>query len=279
MAKYPFEIFSKQFWRARSAATNLQIPISAKVLGYREAKKNWFHPLSVIKIYNLYWSIEGSAQIQYQDKKFELSGSNFFFQSPDEPLSGITTSEFWRYYWLALEGAQIGSIINNLGFKSGCLYNSDSTPLHLFESLRDIISEIDLESEFEASAISYKILLFAALHKDRDPGIKLEKQLVKDSMEVIQKEFYNPEFDINKLSSILLTHRSQITRAFRKILNTTPSQVLQDHRIKNALRLIQEKKENINVIALQSGFQDPAYFTRCIKKSTGRTPKEIQLKI
>lgn len=278
MGKMPNEFFSKQYWRAKSTS-NLQLPITAKMLGYREANTNWFHPLSTIKIYNLYWGIEGSAAIQYQDTKIEISGNNFFFQAPNEPLSGIATSDLWRYYWLALEGNQIQSLIQGLGFISGCIYTSDATPMHLFEALSNIISEIEIQAETESSALAYRILLFAAMHKNRDVTIRPEKQIVTDSLEIIQGEFHKHDFDINRLAKILETHRSQIARAFRKVLNTTPSQILQDYRIKMALKLIQEKKGTMKEIALLSGFEDPAYFTKCIKKSTGRTPKEIQLNI
>lgn len=279
MVTISYELFSKQYWRGKQQTVVSTLPLSAKVLGYREAPREWFHPLSTIKIYNLYWGIEGSAEINYQDKSFELSGSNFFFQAPDEPLSGSTTSDLWKYYWLALDGKNIGELLNSLGFQSGILYKSNSTPLHLFENLKDVITELNSDTEYESSALAYRILLFATMHKNKEPGIKLEKSLVAESLMIIQKEFHHRDFDINKLSSIMLTHRSQITRAFRKILDTTPSQYLQDHRIKNALRMIQEKKESIKEIALQNGFEDPAYFTRCIKKTTGLTPRDIQHKI
>lgn len=278
MVTISYELFSKQYWRGKNQNTLSTLPLSAKVLGYREAPRGWFHPVSTIKIYNLYWSIEGSAEIQYQDKTFELSGSNFFFQAPDEPLSGTATSDLWKYYWLALDGKNVSELLNSLGFQSGTLYTSNSTPIHLFEDLRDIITELETETEFESSTLAYRLLLFAALHKNKEPSIKLEKALVSESLMIIQKEFQKQDFDINKLSALTLTHRSQITRAFRKILNTTPSQYLQDHRIKNALRMIQENKVNIKEIAFQSGFHDPAYFTRCIRKTTGLTPRDIQNK-
>lgn len=279
MVTIPYQLYSKQYWRAKPQTAISLLPLAAKVLGYREAPRGWFHPVSTIKVYNLYWGIEGSAEINYQDKKFEISGSNFFFQAPDEPLSGTSTSDIWKYYWLAIDGKNIRDLINSLGFDSGTLYTSNSTPIHLLENLRDTITELDADSEYESSVLAYRLLLFAAMHKNKEPGIKLEKALVSESMEIIQKEFHKHDFDVNKLSSILLTHRSQITRAFRKILNTTPSQYLQDHRIKNALKLIQEKKNNIKEIAKLSGFDDPAYFTRCIKKTTGLTPRDIQHKI
>lgn len=273
-----YELISKQYWRAKQQNVTSLLPLSPKVLGYREAPRGWFHPVSTIKIFNLYWGIEGSAEIQYQNEKFELKGSNFFFQGPDEPLSGISTSDVWKYHWMALDGNNIADILRCLNFKSGVLYNSNSTPIHFFEDLKNLITELDSDSELESSAIAYRILLFASSHKNKELGIKLEKSLVSESIMIIQKEFHNHSFDINKLASLTITHRSQITRAFRKILNTTPSQYLQDQRVKNALRLIQEKKIAIKEIAIQSGFDDPAYFTRCIKKATGLTPRDIQQK-
>jgi len=278
MVTKSFELISKQYWRAKQQNVASQLPLAPKLLGYREAPKGWFHPVSTIKIFNLYWSIEGSADIQYQDEKFEISGSNFFFQGPDEPLSGISTSDVWKYYWMALDGNYIADILKCLNFKCGVLYHSNSTPLHFFEDLKNLITELDTDSELESSAIAYRILLFASSHKNKELGIKLEKSLVSESLMIIQKEFHKHDFDINKLAALTITHRSQITRAFRKILNTTPSQYLQDQRIKNALRLIQEKKSTIKEIAIQSGFDDPAYFTRCIKKATGLTPRDIQHK-
>lgn len=279
MARSPLEVFSKQYWRTRQAVKDLQIPFSARLLGYREAQKGWVHPLSTIQIFNLYWSIEGSAEISYLGRTFELSGTNFFFQAPQEPLSGVVTSTIWRYYWLALDGLLIDSIVKSFGFESGVLYNSDSIPFHLFETLREIITDVDFDTRFDASDLSYRILLFAAQHKDRKPGVKLEQQLVTDSLEIIQQEFQDPLFDVNRLAFLLESHRSQISRAFRKVLNTTPSQYLYDYRLKNALRLIQEQKESIKKIALLSGFQDAAHFTHSIKKSTGLTPRQIRTRI
>ena len=57
----------------------------------------------------------------------------------------------------------------------------------------------------------------------------------------------------------------------------TAGQLVQERTLLEAKRLLIHNEASISEIALQLGFDDPAYFSRFFKKCAGQSPKEFQV--
>lgn len=89
--------------------------------------------------------------------------------------------------------------------------------------------------------------------------------------------FYREDFDLTQLAEKYAFHPAHIIRCVKKRYGTTPLQLLLSIRIKKAQELLLKTDYTINKIALDTGFEDNAYFTRQFKKITGMTPSAYRL--
>jgi AraC-like DNA-binding protein len=67
-----------------------------------------------------------------------------------------------------------------------------------------------------------------------------------------------------------------LNEATRRALGQTAAQLIRDRLMLEAKRLLAHSQESITSVATQLAFEDPAYFSRCFKKHTGRTPLEFR---
>jgi len=77
---------------------------------------------------------------------------------------------------------------------------------------------------------------------------------------------------IDDISKLMLVSPRKITTDFKKYLDKTFITYLNEERIKHAIFLMDNTTDNVISIALNSGFNDPNYFTKVFKKYTGLTP-------
>ena len=72
-----------------------------------------------------------------------------------------------------------------------------------------------------------------------------------------------------------VTERS-LNEATRRALGTTANKLIRDRVMLEAKRLLLHSQVPIAQIADQLAFEDPAYFSRCFKKHTGRSPVDYR---
>ena len=63
---------------------------------------------------------------------------------------------------------------------------------------------------------------------------------------------------------------------FKKRIGSSPMKYLTELRIEKAKELIATNSMSLSNIAQMTGFNDPLYFSRVLKKTTGIPPKEFQ---
>lgn len=95
----------------------------------------------------------------------------------------------------------------------------------------------------------------------------------------IMENFTNPNYDINDSYSQCSICKERARKIFKKEKGITPIQFLKQKRIELAKHLLTQKHFNalnINEIAYNCGFEDPAFFSRIFKKETGVAPSQYQ---
>lgn len=63
-----------------------------------------------------------------------------------------------------------------------------------------------------------------------------------------------------------------LCRLFKRELNVSPSEYLLEYRCERAMELLSSSELSVAEIARMVGFNDPAYFSRFIRKKTGKSP-------
>ena len=65
-------------------------------------------------------------------------------------------------------------------------------------------------------------------------------------------------------------------RDFRHVTGTTPTQYILNLRLENARELLENTELSIGQIAVECGFSDPLYFSRCFQKRFAQSPRQYR---
>ena len=101
---------------------------------------------------------------------------------------------------------------------------------------------------------------------------------VDDIIKGINKHFSDPEFKIKSLLTNSAYAEDYIRSIFKEQTGMTPNQMLSETRLNNARNIILYSKTDIPIsnIALDSGFDDLAYFSKAFKKRFGMSPTDYK---
>lgn len=85
----------------------------------------------------------------------------------------------------------------------------------------------------------------------------------------------NDNFTINKLSKDIGMSRPQLYRNITSITGRSPVNFIRDLKMHRALFLIKDKNLNISEVALEVGYNNPSYFSKCFQERFGIVPSKI----
>jgi AraC family transcriptional activator of pobA len=80
-------------------------------------------------------------------------------------------------------------------------------------------------------------------------------------------------------ASVLGVTPSLLRSACRSLAGASPGDILKERLCLEAQRLMRYSNMSISQIALQLGFEDPAYFSRFFTKTAGECPRQFRNKI
>jgi len=85
-------------------------------------------------------------------------------------------------------------------------------------------------------------------------------------VDLINKELYNPDFKSNNLNKSLGFSKSQSYRKIKSLTGITANQLIQELRLRQSLKRLNQNNHTIAEIAYELGFNSPTYFTRVFRK-------------
>jgi AraC-like DNA-binding protein len=91
-------------------------------------------------------------------------------------------------------------------------------------------------------------------------------------------ENYTKRIGIQNICHDLSYSKSTVISAFRREFNATINAMLNDIRLSNAKKQLEETNLSINEIAIGNGFSDQSYFSKVFSAKHGVTPSEFRRK-
>ncbi len=213
----------------------------------------------------LYWCMEGEGYQIIRNRRHPLHpGEVCFFLAGDVREMG-GCGNFCRYRWLAVEGPTAMPLWQGLRL-SQLPRQVGRCPEELFIQLEEEIIDYTPDGLRLASATAFRILMLAA---GRTPTVVPSYDYAGQARAVIDSQYRNPQLNIGGVADRLGVNRSQLSRKFHAIYGVSPAQYLINRRIQYGLELLANSELQIKEIAARSGFADPNYFTKAIKKYAG----------
>ncbi len=93
-------------------------------------------------------------------------------------------------------------------------------------------------------------------------------------MKAINENLQDSKFGVEDLAGAIGVSRVQLHRKLKTLTGTTTSEFIRNIRLKQAAKLLKEKKVNVSQIAYLVGFTNPTLFSIAFKKFYGCTPSE-----
>ncbi len=106
----------------------------------------------------------------------------------------------------------------------------------------------------------------------------IDKEFLKKSVKIIEKHISDTSFGVDVFAEELFMSRQQLRRKLLSIIGKSPSDITREIRLQKASQLIKQNFGNISEIAIEVGFNNPAYFAQSFKKQFGMSPSQYEQK-
>lgn len=99
-----------------------------------------------------------------------------------------------------------------------------------------------------------------------------EEKLLTLFIDVLDKNWQNPEFGIEDFCEELSISKSQLYRKCTTVIGKSPNALLREYRLLNSLEFLGKEGYNVSQTAFDTGFNSPSYFIKCFQKRFGLLP-------
>jgi AraC-like DNA-binding protein len=107
-----------------------------------------------------------------------------------------------------------------------------------------------------------------------------DDKFLQKASEIIQANLSNSEFSVEEFQQEMGYSKTQLYRKIKAITGQSASEFIRLIRLKKAALMLESDDAQIAQIAYETGFNSPAYFTKCFRETFGKTPSEyVQKKI
>lgn len=125
----------------------------------------------------------------------------------------------------------------------------------------------------ESRGIVYQLM--ARFLKDAQPKAEINDDRIQKVLSYIRKNIYKT-IDIDSLAAISCLSKDHFIRLFKKEINNTPLQYINQKKIEKAQLILITDSMPIKNISYLLAYEDHSYFNRLFKKLTGVTPQQYR---
>ncbi len=229
--------------------------------------------------YQLLYVAKGSANFTVHGQDHTVSEGSIVIYHPQQPqLYSYNLSQNTEVYWLHFSGAGINDRIDRLGFKNSPFYRVGVKNAYI-EIFEKIIKELQLRAEhFLELSDLYALELLSLMSRNLSSNSLNPyrvNELIQNVIELINKNFQKKQ-SVNEYAKLCSMSTCWFINSFRAYTGITPQQYITNIRISKAKELLAYSSFNITEIASIVGYENPFYFSRIFKKSTGLSPREYK---
>lgn len=225
--------------------------------------------------YQLIYIYKGAGHYYIHGKWKSLSAGNVLLFRPKEAQ---TYSYFFKehpeIYWIHFTGYNCEKIIQKYNLHN--CYIGEHSLLKTF--FQEVIIELQLKKPFfEDMVLSNFWQILATIARSHQQILSPFGNDFSINRLVIQlNQTYMDDWNVESMAEYCKLSVGYFSHLFKKRIGSSPMKYLTELRIEKAKELIATNSMSLSNIAQMTGFNDPLYFSRVFKKTTGIPPKEFQ---
>lgn len=241
--------------------------------------------------YHIVWVISGTGWHVIDSAKYEVRPNTLFFMAPgqihdftlSDDATGYTINFSPEFFAFKIQSRQSLTDIPIYSFENldSALYMNDEQARSLRQIIDAMIEEYTAEENGHEDVIwSYlriflmKVSRMAAPRAAIDPSSR-NLLLSRRFKSALEKNF-GTMTETAQYARLLKVAERALNEATRQALGSTAAQLIRERVMLEAKRLLLHSDISVAEIADRLGFEDPAYFSRCFKKHTSRSPIEFR---
>lgn len=217
----------------------------------------------------LHWIERGECTFDFGDRSLAAGPGDLVVLYPQRVVRYYDSGKRrLRYHWMILKGTRVEEMLNAVGL-------SPEEPRIRAERLKmgPIIEDMNQWCQFDrlelatASALAWRLIQALSGTNPAEQPISLAER----TRFIIDHHFASP-LSMEGLAEQLQISRVSLYRHFQSAYGMAPKTYLMERRLEHAKLLLLWPERNIGEIALISGFNSEAYFSRLFRQRMGVPP-------
>ena len=102
-----------------------------------------------------------------------------------------------------------------------------------------------------------------------------EEEFVFGFMDITDKQLSQENFNVASICKNIGISRPQLYRKITALTGRAPNDFLKDLRLEKSLALLKLRTLNISQVAMEVGYSNPSYFSKCFAEKFGCLPSEV----
>jgi AraC-like DNA-binding protein len=173
--------------------------------------------------------------------------------------------------WFSLDGPLVEQFVTMLGIQAG-VFHYGPPPVDMVHELMESLRDQSLEGRRRSSGLAIRELYEIV---SRMPPPKFHS-VVRQVRHLIQEGLADPELSAKGIATKLNYNRGSLSRMFHAQTGTTIMDCITQTRLEEAEMLLRQTEDRVGDIARKCGFSNVSYFTRWVKRHTGRLPHHLR---
>ncbi len=110
-------------------------------------------------------------------------------------------------------------------------------------------------------------------------AVSMDREFLEKTIKVIEQNFEDPQFSIEKLADAVNMSISQLNRKLNALVAQSAGQLIRSLRLQRSADLLAQNADTVAGICYKVGFNDQGYFGRVFKKQFGVSPSDYKKKL
>jgi AraC-like DNA-binding protein len=247
------------------------LPLLLRTATHGTISQGRFNPSWSKRYFMAKWLIRGEGAMRIGGRQIPLRPGDVSIYTPTIPHDYWAIAPISEMCWFTMDGPLCEQFIHLLGLRPG-VYPYGDAPVSMIRKMIAALRHDTLDARLKASALGIR-MLYDLVERIPPQNVSTVVQKVKH---LIQEGLNDPSLSVSAIAAKLGHNRSSLSLSFHRQTGATIMQCITRARLQEAEMLLIGGEERIRDIATKCGFRDAAYFSRWIKKHTGRIPRDLQ---
>ncbi|MCP3777712.1 MULTISPECIES: AraC family transcriptional regulator [unclassified Paenibacillus] len=252
-------------------------------LGMDISKTSYHVGPKAVPYFYLIFVLEGQAEFIYKQQKYRVQKSDLFCFFPHLAHEYYTDQEHpLQKVWIAFEGPKSLALLERIGINPSTPLMANATSEEILRLISNLFSIVHDNSR-QGSDLARLITLHQIFEElSRNTSDVLRNFVCSDYWLQQGKDYiemhYCDRVTIEQIAEHVGVDRAHFSRKFHSTFLISPAKYLQNLKINEAKRLLEQTTYNLSIIAQSIGYTDMSTFSKAFKKTAGIPPREYRFR-